>query len=151
MLRTVAHDRSQGQAAPLSGGKAMKSLIRALVALSIASSAVAAEAPALPSGAKKLTLPEIVALLDGKTVKYTSYSHPDVWKGKTSFDFKKKKFWGTYPNKGKQTKYDPIDLGVGTEGYCYEKTCDKGMAIYTYKKKIYEVNPDGKVNAVLTK
>jgi hypothetical protein len=129
----------------------MKLLIAALVSLFVVSSAIAAEAPTLPPGAKKLELKEVIALLDGKTVKYTSYTHPDVWKGTTSFDFKKKKFWGTYPNKGVKTKYKPIDLGIGTEGYCYEKTCDKGISIYTYGKKIYEVNPDGKVNAVLTR
>jgi len=129
----------------------MRRLVTVLIPFFIISSALAAEAPALPEGAKKLKLKEIIALLDGKTVKYTSYSHPDVWKGKTSFDFKKKKFWGTYPNKGVQTKYKPIDLGIGTDGYCYEKACDKGLSIYTHGKKIYEVNPDGKVNAVFTK
>lgn len=129
----------------------MRFLAATLITAFIVSSALAAEAPALPAGAKKLELKEVIALLDGKTVKYTSYSHPDVRKGKTSFDFKKKKFWGTYPKNGVQTKYQPIDLGIGTEGYCYEKACDKGLSIYVDGKKIYEVSPDGKVNAVLTR
>jgi hypothetical protein len=129
----------------------MRCLVAALTIFFFVSSAIAAGAPPLPAGAKKLALKEIIALLDGKTMKYTSYTHPEVWKGRTTFDFKKKKFWGTYPNKGVSVKYKPIDLGIGTNGYCYEKACGEGISIYKMGSKIYEVNPGGKVNAVLTK
>ena len=114
--------------------------------------ALAMDGPSLPSSAKKLTKDEIIAMMQGKTFNYKSYNHDELKTGKTTFDFKKMTYSGTYSDKGKMKSYTAQPLSMNSEAYCYDKTCPEGAsAIYGDGSVIYEMNGKGKVGEVLTK
>ena len=128
----------------------MRVLICASMFLGFVGSSLAADgAIPLPASAKKLSAAEFMVLEGGKTFNYTSYGHDPAWQGETSFDWGKKKFWGTYPDKGKPTKYPPDSLGLSGDTFCYGKCPGPGLSVYLDGATIYEVNPDGKVHEVL--
>lgn len=129
----------------------MRMLVCATMFLGFVGSSLAADGDIpLPASAKKLTAAEFMKLEGGKTFNYTSYGHDPAWQGETSFDWKKYKFWGTYPDKGKSTKYGPEPLSINGDTYCYHKGPGPCLSAYADDTKIYEVNVDGKVHAVLT-
>jgi len=121
-----------------------------LVLLSVGSAmAFAAEAPALPSSAKKLSADQIVKLYDGNTFAYTSYTRFGVATGSVTYDLANNASHGTYElgwHRGR------INGRIHMDGdrFCYKVGIDREHCdnIYVDGETVYDVDPDGTVQSV---
>jgi hypothetical protein len=126
--------------------------VLAVLASGLPLTALAIEAPQLPTSAKKLTGKEIVELQDGVTLTFKDYTTPTLLTGAVVHDFKNKSESGTFEYKGIKgqinstiwLKEDMLcDLQPGKGDVC--------SFVYLDGSSFYNVGPDGKVRSVDTK
>jgi hypothetical protein len=114
-----------------------------------AAPALGAEPPKLPPTAKQLTGPQIVALYDGKTFTFTSYTFWGVVTGEASYDFKTKKNHGTYQLGSHHGTFDGT-IRISGNQFCYKAgfSQEHCNSVYVDGDEVYEVRPSGKIESV---
>lgn len=123
----------------------MRLVCAAVIATVMTVPAIAATAPKLPADAKKLTGPEITALYDGATFKWTNYSVGAT--GTVTLDLKKGSEVGTWAKGTAKGKISDTSIHVKDDTFCYKsgKAKEVCSSVYTSGTDIYEVDAKGNV------
>ena len=128
----------------------MRSLVRAALVFAILTTpALAAKAPPLPASAEKLDAARIVALYDGKTFSFTTYTFFGVATGTVTYDFKTKTNHGSYQM---GWHHGAIEGQIRMDGdkFCYKVKLDSEHCdfVYVAGNTVYDVDPGGTVRSV---
>ena len=107
------------------------------------------DAPSLPATAKKLTGARIVALYDGKTFPYTSYTSFGTASGTVTYDFKSGTNHGTYVFGSIHGNFDG-KIRMAGDRFCYQVMNDREHCdfVYVAPDGIYNVSSTGKIDSV---
>jgi hypothetical protein len=129
--------------------------IYALAALScgLPLTALAIEAPQLPTSAKKLTGQEIVDRQDGVTLTYKDYMGDAVSTGTAVHDFKNNRNSGTYEYQGMSGSFAG-KAWIKGDMFCHTENVRPGencVFVYSDGPSFYNVSPEGRVLSVDTK
>ncbi len=113
------------------------------------STVLAAEAPKLPASAKRLNGAAIVALYDGKTFAYTSFTFFGVVTGEVTYDFKTETNHGTYQLGSRHGTFNG-SIHVSGDKFCYKtgRTGERCNYVYIDGDDVYEVGQSGIVQSV---
>jgi hypothetical protein len=115
--------------------------------------ALAIEAPQLPSSAKKLSGKEIVDLQDGVNLTYKNYVDGVLVTGTAVHDFKNNQNSGTYDYKGTKGLFNGR-VWLNDDMFCHSENAGRGdtcVNVYLDGSSFYNVSPEGKVLSVDTK
>jgi hypothetical protein len=129
----------------------MRSLLGAVAVLGIISSLspnAHANDPKIPDGAKPLSGTEVVALLDGRTFKFTGYDQPIV--GTTKWDAKSQTVSGDYVWAKTEKGTFTVKWFIDGDKNCIQEP-DKDpvcQTVYATDNGFMEINAKGKVHAV---
>ena len=120
----------------------------ALAVVSLANTAFAESAPALPTSAKKLTGKEITALYDGATVNFNNFTMKQPLTGTDTYDLKAHSHQGTYTLAGKSGSFSGAARVKGDQ-FCHREGSGSEHCafVYTDGADIYEVNAKGIVKS----
>jgi hypothetical protein len=123
-------------------------LLTLIVGLAATSNVMADDAPAIPTGVKPLTGPEIQKLLDGRKFEFTAYDEPLV--GVSIWNAGKKTVSGSYIWDNKKKGTYETDWIIDGDKNC---TRSKGsqfvcQTVYPFGDGFMEVTVGGKVHSV---
>jgi hypothetical protein len=112
--------------------------------------AMALEAPALPTTAKKLTGKDIVALYDGSTVKFNNFTKDKPLTGSVTYDLKTKSAAGNYVYGGSASANFSQRIRINGSKFCYQVGKDKEtcVTVHTDGANIYETDATGTVTSL---
>ena len=120
-----------------------------VAAATLATLALAADAPKLPTSAKKLSGQEIAALYGGGAIKYQNFTQAVPSTGSVTFDLKTNTEHGTYSMGASTGEFSGRVRIVGDQ-WCHQEGggVELCVSIYTDGNDIYEVDKDGVVESL---
>jgi hypothetical protein len=120
-----------------------------MVFAAVTPSAFAEDPPSLPSSAKRLTGPRILALYDGKAFTYESQTFYGLVTGEVSYDFNAGTNHGTYSLGARRGTFEG-KIRISGDRFCYKAGSPGERCNYVYIDgvDIYEVKGSGIVDSV---